>query len=122
MTYDMASVFNALDRLFDVLKEYADYIILDSAPTAVASDAELLVDLADASLLVVRQHKVEAKNINDTIDVLNGDGDRLIGCVLNDVYVSSFLNVEGTGRQYSHYGRYGKYGKYGYGGRYGRKA
>lgn len=121
MTYDMASVFNAMARLFDVLKEHADYIILDSAPTSVASDAELLVDLADASLLVVRQHKVEAKNINDTIDVLNGDGDRLIGCVLNDVYVSSFLNVDGIGH-YSRYGRYGKYGKYGYGGRYGRKA
>lgn len=121
MTYDMASVFNALDRLFGVLKEHADYIILDSAPTAVASDAELLVDLADVSLLVVRQHKVEAKNINDTIDVLNGDSDRLIGCVLNDVYVSSFLNVEGSGGQYSRYGKYGKYGKYGYGGRYGRK-
>ena len=119
MSFDMASSFNAMDRLFRVLEDHADYIILDSAPTSVASDAELLVDLADATLLVVRQHKVEAKDLNDTIDILNGDGEKLLGCALNDVYVSTILNIGESG-YYSRYGRYGKYGKYGYGGRYGR--
>ena len=122
MTYDMSDVFGALNRLFEVLVDHADYIILDSAPTAAVSDAEVLMDLADASLLVVRQHRVEAKNINDTIDILNGEDNKLLGCVLNDVYISSILDV-GTGNSYySRYGKYGKYGKYGYGGRYGRKA
>lgn len=113
MSYDMANVFNALNRLFGVLRDHCDYIILDSAPTSVVSDAEILVDLADTTVLVVRQHRVEAKNINDTVDILNGDSEKLLGCVLNDVYISSILNT-GQGDYYStKYGRYGKYGKYG---------
>ena len=123
-SFDMASVIPALDRLFQTLTQHADYVIIDSAPTSLVSDAELLVDICDVTLLVVRQHKVDARYINDTIDILNGDSEKLLGCVLNDVYVSSILNT-GQGDYSYRYGRYGKYGKYGkggYGGGYGRKA
>ena len=117
MAYDMAEVAHVLGKLFDVLIQHADFLIIDSAPTSVVSDAEILIDQVDASLLVVRQHRVEAQNINDTIDILEGGGEKLLGCVLNDVYVSRILNTGSEGNYY----RYGKYGKYGYGGQYGRK-
>ena len=54
------------------------------APMALVSDTEDLANLADASILVVRYDMMLAKDINDTIDILNNTKSRLLGCVLND--------------------------------------
>ncbi|MGN1031070.1 MAG: polysaccharide biosynthesis tyrosine autokinase [Butyricicoccaceae bacterium] len=74
-----------LKELIDAFREEMDYIILDTAPTALVSDAEdMAAQLADSVILVVREDAVPAKNINDIIDHLNWTGGRVLGCVLND--------------------------------------
>ena len=57
-----------LSGILDALKKKADYIILDTAPISLVSDAEELAVLADTSIIVIRQHWIEAREINDTID------------------------------------------------------
>ena len=95
-----------------------DYIIVDIPPVGCSSDGELLADLCDASVLVVRQDLVSASEINDAIDSIRSGRAELLGCVLNDVrYLvrsSSGYGRYGYGKY--GYGKYG-YGKYGYGGR-----
>ena len=49
-----------------------DYVIIDSPPMGICPDAEALADLADASVLVVRQDYTSACDINDAADVLRG--------------------------------------------------
>lgn len=94
----------AMQRLLDELKEEMDYIILDTYPMALVNDVEELADFADASLLVIRQDTVLAKDINDAIDKLNGTRGKIMGCVFNNVTSGS---TGGTG----HYGYGGSYGK-----------
>ncbi len=85
------------DYILDYCRRRIDYIILDMAPMALVSDTEDLANTADASVLVVRYDMMMAKDINDTIDILNNTKSRLLGCVLNDAPGS-------TGEVVSNYG------------------
>ena len=72
-------------------KEEMDYIILDSPPMLVASDTEALAHLADNSLLVVRQDRTTARDINDCMDLLSQATAEFSGYVLNDFREFSLL-------------------------------
>lgn len=109
-----------LGDLIAASRKHFDYIIVDLPPVGYFSDGEVLADLCDASILVVRQDLVPASVINDAIDSLRSGKAELLGCVLNDVrHLLRSSSGYGYGRYgYGKYG-YGKYGysKYGYGGR-----
>ena len=104
---------NRFVELLSSLRRDFDYIIVDTPPMQLVADAEEMAPIADCCALVIRQHTVEAKDINDAIDALNGTGNHVIGCIFNNVY--SGLPLPGSGRGYG----YG-YGNYGYGGHYGK--
>ena len=87
-----------------------EFVIFDTPPMGMFPDAEILADLVDASMLVVRQDYVPACDINDSIDTLKKYKGSFLGVILNDM-LSSHGGLYG-------YGRYG-YGKYGYGYGYG---
>ena len=61
-----------------------DYIILDTAPMGLVPDAEGIAEFCDASLIVVREDVILAKNINDAIDTLNETNAKVLGIVFND--------------------------------------
>ena len=61
-----------------------DYIILDTAPMGLVPDAEGIAELCDASLIIVREDVILAKNINDAIDTLNETNAKVLGIVFND--------------------------------------
>jgi Mrp family chromosome partitioning ATPase len=88
-----------------------DFVIMDTPPMGMFPDAEILADLVDASLLVVRQDYTAACDVNDAIDALNDCKSTFLGCVLNDMYTSSFS-------QYGYGTKHGYGSKYGYGSRY----
>lgn len=99
-----------------------DYIIIDSPPLGYFADSELLSDLSDQSVLVVRQDTVPAPEINDAIDALRAGKAEFLGCILNDMrHLNTRLHAYGYGYGYG-YGHGGKYGKYGVYGKYGKYA
>ena len=104
-------------KLIGWARQEFDFVVLDLPPMAVASDAETMTDLADASLLVVRQNQPLAKRINKAVAALEDGKAQLLGCVLNDVH-ATFLS-SGQGYRYGGYGRYNYY--YGGYGHYGEK-
>ena len=87
-----------------------DYVIVDTPPTGMFPDAEILADRVDASMLVVRQDYTAACDINDAIDSLRQCKASFLGCVLNDMLMSSHRKYGYGG------GRYGYGNKYNYGG------
>lgn len=97
-----------LQQIIEYFKDTMDYIILDTSPLALVADAEEITSMVDATVLVVEEHKVEAKDLNDALDILNGDSGKNLGCVFNNAHIGIMQKAE-------HYG-YG-YG-YGYGGHY----
>ena len=113
----------------DAAKRHFDYVIIDTPPLALLSDAETLADLSDLSILTVKYDYTLAPQVNDAIDSLSGCKAEFYGCVLNDVHAmpgarnavggSGHYGHYGNYSHYGHYGNYGRYGKYGHYGRYG---
>lgn len=92
------------------LRANFDFIIIDSPPIGYFVDSEILADLCDASLLVVRQDSVPAPAINDVVDMLTASDSTFLGCILNNVHtIKTISGVVGQS-----YGRGYGYG-YGYG-------
>lgn len=110
----------SMRRLLEWARNNFDYVILDLPPMAEVSDAESVMELADASLLVVRQNAAPTPIINKAVDALSSGKAELLGCVLNNVYTTAMASGRGygygygDGYGYSRYGHYGKYGKYNY--------
>ena len=107
----------AMYSLTDWARQKFDFVVLDLPPMSVVSDSETVSDIADASLLVVRQNTARAAGLNKAIAALEGGKANLLGCVLNNVY-STFLS-SGQGYRYGGYGRYSHYSNYG---SYGEKS
>ena len=97
-------------QLLEMARNEADYIIVDTPPSGILSDAATIVRNVDAGILVIRQDYAPVDRILEGIQLLSDAGLRLVGCVLNNADTGI---IGGYGR----YSRYG-YGRYGYG--YGR--
>ena len=74
---------------FEALLRFArkqfDYVIIDTAPMGLVPDAEGLAELCDASVIVVKEDTILARNINDAIDTLNETKAKVLGVVFNNV-------------------------------------
>lgn len=75
---------NRFSSLIRFAKKQFDYIIIDTAPMGMVPDAEGIAEFCDASLIVVREDTILARNINDAIDTLNDTNAKVLGVVLND--------------------------------------
>lgn len=115
-----------LEQMLLLARQRYDYVIIDTPPLSYFSDSQRISDLADASVLVVRQDVVPAPEINDTIDALRAGKSEFLGYILNDMQhllaVSAEYGYHYGSRYYGRYGKYGHYGKYGQYGNYGRYA
>jgi capsular exopolysaccharide synthesis family protein len=91
-----------LESLFNELKSRYDYIIVDSAPTALVSDPFILAQFSDVELFVIRQRKTLKKQLDFLADIFISKRMNNVGLIFNDIK---------TG---------GKFGYYGYGGTNGK--
>ena len=92
-------------------REAADYVIVDTPPTAVLGDAELWGQCTDAVLFVERQNFIYAEDINTMIDKFRAQDTRILGVVMNGVQSFGRVVSSTVGRYSSRYGEYGNYGK-----------
>lgn len=103
-----------IQRIMKSLRKDYDYIVIDTPPMGNLADVEISAVISDANILVVREDMVEAKEINDAIDILNETNSKVLGTVFNDE-----TNLLGDKIGYG-YG-YGNGGYYHYrGGSYGK--
>ena len=107
-------------NLIQAAKKRFDYIIIDTPPMALMADAEAIADMADMSILVIKQDTTRIPVINEAIDTLTNCSADFYGCILNNVRTLSGVFTQSNYGGYSRYGRYGRYGNYGRYGRYGR--
>ena len=95
------------DEFFNILKEKYDYIIIDTPPLGLVTDAFLLMRFADVKLFIVRQG-VTNKNI--------------FGSIIKDLEdrnIDASIVINGIQTNKGYYGKkYGSY-RYGYGYAYG---
>lgn len=115
---------DSLKDLIDKCKRMADFVIIDTPPSGIVSDASIIARHTDGGIYVVRQEYARVSTIREGLDILVGSGMQMMGCVLNNAS-SGMGSGYGYGYGYGYgrygygYGRYGRYGRYGYG-RYGK--
>jgi capsular exopolysaccharide synthesis family protein len=94
-------------EILDELEESTDYVILDSAPSGLLSDASDLAKCADGVIFVVKQDYAKVNQILESLEHLAESSNiEIIGSVLNGA-------TAGLG-SYGSYGKYGRHGSYGY--------
>ena len=108
-----------MNKVIKAAREEFDYVIIDTAPAAVVTDANILSNFADAAILVVRENFSACARIRNVIEDITSNKAELIGCVFNNVASDGVRGAYskykyGYGYGYGGYGRYG-YGGYGYG-------
>ena len=86
-----------MKKAIDCLAENYDYVILDTPPVGVVSDAVILSKYASGVILVVRTGKTTLENVKEAVDTLKLANANILGFVMTDA---------GEKKQY--------YDKYGY--------
>lgn len=106
-------------KMISDLKGIADYVIIDTPPCTVMSDASVIARMTQGIVMVVRQDFARIEKVVSGFEILVETGTPMIGYILDGTEVG----ITGYGHGYGYgYGKYG-YGKYGYGkygyGKYG---
>lgn len=96
-----------IKKMFDELRDAYDYILVDTPPCGLISDALFIAQYSDVAMFVTHQDAVRISRVRKTLDSLMSTDIRILGCILN-----------GTAQSFSSYG----YGKYGYGYGYGEES
>lgn len=111
---------NRADALLESLQEKYDYVIIDTPPINVVSDALVLAPKTSGLILIVRENFTIYSDIKRALSAIEIANIRLLGTVINDAGA-----YEGKGyrsgkyyknrfykRYYKYGGSYGRYGKY----------
>lgn len=92
-------------NLLEKLKADYDYVLLDTPPINVISDALTLMPYVDGTVMVVRPNYTARKDLQNAIEKINMVGGKILGVVANGVRIEkNFGN--------SRYGRYSSYSTY----------
>ncbi len=117
--------YRAIRQLLDDLAAEYDYIIMDTPPSEVVSDAHTLCRCADSVLYVVKQDYAKKSQVINSITALHQKDIKITGCIFNGVpqfhrhYGYGYRSTYGYGYDYG-YRKYSYGSKYGYG--YGKYA
>lgn len=91
-----------MENLVKDMESKFDYIIFDTPPVSVVTDAAVLSKLCDGVILVVRHKYVDRESAVMAKTTLENVGTKIIGCVLNDFKVAQ------SNKSYAYY-NYKKY-------------
>jgi len=111
----------AMKEFIDKAKKQFDYIVIDTPPVAIVTDALLVSPLTDFYLFIVRQ-RYTTKNTLGLIEELHrNENIKNLGIVINDISTTGYY---GYGLRYGYSGGYGysygyNYYGHGYYGKYG---
>jgi len=100
------------------LKDHYDYIIIDTPPVNVVTDAVTLSKLADGLIIVTRQNVTTHQSIARAISNLEFADAKILGFILNDSKKEAYYKRNYYKKNYGYSYGYGYGYSYGYG--YGR--
>ena len=79
----LASV--SMEQTLKAFGDFYDYVIIDTPPLLVATDAQILASIADATLLVVDIKKTKRRQVIESRRRLDNVGAKLLGLVMNKI-------------------------------------
>ena len=89
-----------MKRLLEACESEFDYVIIDTPPVSVVTDAILLNSIINGYIIVSKMDYSNVNKINECVTKLEQIGAEIYGMVLSDV------KVKGSDSRYSSYNRY----------------
>ena len=102
-----------IHTLFGYLKQQFDYIIVDTPPIGIVSDAKVLSEFADLTIYIIRQRFTQRRQLKTLDDVYHEKKFPNLAMIVNDVKLKGIRSYYGYG--YSYGGSYGYDYSLGYG-------
>ena len=97
-----------MKNLVEELKKYYDYVIIDTPPILVISDALALTPIVDGAVLVCRHLVSYVSDISRAISTLRFSKANILGVIVNDYKETQARKYGGYNKKYSYYSyRYG---------------
>ena len=106
-----------LVELFEYGRRHYDYVMVDTPPVGLITDALLMMRHVDAALFVINTRFANKDHIRNAVDVFNANPAKTFGFILNGVRMkkSKYYYNSNYGYGYRYAYGYGGYGGYGYG-------
>ena len=106
---------NRMQDLIDQWRMQYDYVIIDTAPILMVSDALGVASRADGTVMIVRAKLTRKKAITRAFELLSRSRIRIIGAVINDVDLNmeNFYTYARRGYGYMYYSGKGQEPAYG---------
>lgn len=111
-----------LQQLFEEASRIYDYVIVDTPPVGLITDALLMMRYADATLFVVNTRFASKDHVNNALEVLQANPAKNTGFILNGVRIKKSKYYYNTNYGYGYRYAYGYGSGYGYGYGYGRRS
>ena len=96
-----------MKRLMEHLKQNYDYIVLDTPPVNLVTDAAVLSPESDGVLFVVRANQSERSAVAHAVEQLEYVKAKIIGFVLNGVEMENSRYGSYRYKMYAGYDQYG---------------
>lgn len=93
------------EMMLETLRNYYDYILIDSPPLGNVIDSAIIASCCDGSIFIIESGWNSWRFAQDVKAQLEKTGCPILGAVLNKVDISNQ-------KYYGKYGKYGRYGKY----------
>jgi len=90
-----------MKALLQKLKEDYDVVVIDSPPVMAVSDAEILAQFVDASILIVSAHSTEVDWLDESVNRLKNEQNNFAGVILNNFNFKS--GYHSYYKYYDHY-------------------
>jgi polysaccharide biosynthesis transport protein len=100
----------AARRVFEVLREAYDYVIVDLPPLAPVVDVRAMSHLVDSFIFVVEWGRTKIDVADHALDKARSVYDNLLGVVLNKADMKTIGRYEGNRRNYYFDRRFARYG------------
>lgn len=75
---------NQMESFLEKLKNDFDYVIIDSPPIIPVTDAEIIAQISDGTILVVSTNSTEMDLLEKSVEVLSKDKSTFLGVLLNN--------------------------------------
>lgn len=100
-----------MDMLLDYVRQYFDYVIIDTPPVNIVTDASIISDKITGYIFIVqsgKNHIQDLKAAVSQIEEMNGD---IVGVILNDPENKAEAHYSYHYNKYYRYDRYKYYGE-----------
>jgi capsular exopolysaccharide synthesis family protein len=74
-----------MNELIDKLKEKYNYIIIDTPPIGLVTDAQILMNKSDINLIIIRQNYTTKKMVENIQDITSKNKIKNVSLIFNDV-------------------------------------